>query len=41
MKKLRTEAAGLGDEETAEQGLRNADGKEKIAPGVGKGEHSV
>ena len=41
MKQLRKEAAGLGDEETAKQGLRNTDGKEKIAPSVGKGEPSV
>ncbi len=38
---LRKEAAGLGDEETAEQGPRNTDVKEKIAPSVGKGEPSV
>ena len=41
MKELRKEAAGLGDEEKAEQGPRNTDGKETIAPGAGKGEHSV
>ena len=40
VKDLRKEAAGLGDEEMAEQGPRNTDAKGSIAPGAGKGEHS-
>jgi sec-independent protein translocase protein TatA len=41
VKELRKEAAGLGDEEKAERGPRNTDGKGTIAPGAGKGEHSI
>ena len=41
VKELRKEAAGLDNEEKAEQRPRNTDVKEKIAPSVGKGEHSV
>ena len=41
VKELRKGAAGLGDEEKAEQGPRSTDGKEKIVPSAGKGDHSV